>query len=104
MRDKVSLKTTCIKNVQLKIVKIRTGCQYKGYLNYCENLKWAAQNLRLGHMRPTGRGVDIAGLTTYLQWSCFDSMLCSHLGNANSDVDHINVHSGRMFPLLYTNP
>jgi len=25
-RDKVSLKTPCIKNVKFKIIKIRTGC------------------------------------------------------------------------------
>jgi len=64
IRDKVTLKTTCIKNVELKIVKIRTGCQYKGYFNYCKSLIWAAQNLRLGHsdMRPRGRGLDIAAL------------------------------------------
>jgi len=60
--DKVTLKTTCIKNIELKIVKIRTGCQYKGYFNCCENLNWAAQHLRLGHMRPTRRGFDIAVL------------------------------------------
>jgi len=36
--DKLALKTTCIKNVNFKIIKIRTGCQYVGYLYYCENL------------------------------------------------------------------
>jgi len=55
----VALKTTCIKNVKLKIVKIRTGYQYTGYFYYSKNLNWAAQNLRLGHRRPVGRGLDI---------------------------------------------
>jgi len=27
-RDTVALSTTCIKNVKLKIIKIKTGCQY----------------------------------------------------------------------------
>jgi len=59
----VALKTTSIKNVKFKIIKIRTGCQYMGYFYYySEKLNWAAQNLRLGHMRPVGRGLDIAGL------------------------------------------
>jgi len=31
-RDIVALRTTCIKNVKFKIFKIRTGCQYVGYL------------------------------------------------------------------------
>jgi len=37
-------------------MKIRTGCQYVGYIYYTDNLNWAAQNLRLG------RGLDIAGV------------------------------------------
>jgi len=57
-RDKVALRTTCIKTVRFKIIKTSTGCQYVGYLYYSENLKWAAQNLRLG------RGLDMAGLNT----------------------------------------
>jgi len=44
--DKVALRITCIKNVKFKILKIRTGCQYVGYLHYNENRNWAAQNLR----------------------------------------------------------
>ena len=60
--DKVALKTTCIKNVKFKIIKIRTGCQYVGYFYNSENLNRAAQNLRLGHMRPAGRALDIADL------------------------------------------
>jgi len=41
-RDKVALKTTCIKNIKFKIIKIRTGCQYIGYFCCSENLNWAA--------------------------------------------------------------
>ena len=54
--DKVALKTTCIKNVKFKIIKIRTGCQDVGYLYYSKNLNWSTKNRRLG------RGLDIAGL------------------------------------------
>ena len=61
-RDKVALRTTCIKNVKFKIIKTRTGCQYVGYFYYSENLNWAAQNPRLGCMRATGHGLDIADL------------------------------------------
>jgi len=43
-----------IKNVKFKIIKIRRACQYIGYFTYSEKLNWAAQNLRLGHMRPAG--------------------------------------------------
>jgi len=31
-----------------------------------QNLNWAAQNVRLGHMRSVGRDVDIAGICLYL--------------------------------------
>jgi len=51
-RDKVVLRTTCTKNVKLKIIKTRTGCQYVGYFYYSKNLNWAAQNPWLGRMRP----------------------------------------------------
>ena len=53
---------TCIKNVKLKVNKIRKGCRYVGYFYYSENLNWAAQNLCLGRMRPEDRGLDIAAL------------------------------------------
>jgi len=36
--DKVALRTTCIKNVKFKILKIGTGFQYVGYFYYSENL------------------------------------------------------------------
>jgi len=39
---KVELKTTCIKNVKFKIIKIRIGCQYIAYFYYSENLNGAA--------------------------------------------------------------
>jgi len=41
-RDKVALRTTCIKNVKFKIIEIRTGCEYVGYFYYSVNLNWAA--------------------------------------------------------------
>ena len=41
-RDKVSLRISCIKHVTFKIIKIRIGCQYVGYLYYSENFNWAA--------------------------------------------------------------
>ena len=61
--DKVALLPTCIKNVKFKIINVRTGCQYIGDFYYSDKLNWAAQNLRLGHMRPVGRGLDIADLS-----------------------------------------
>jgi len=48
---KMALRTTCIKNVKLKIIKTRAGCQYIGSFYYSKNLNWAAQNLWLGHMQ-----------------------------------------------------
>ena len=56
------IEDSCIKNFKFKIIKIRADCQYVRYFCYSENLTWAAQNLRLGRMRPEGRGLDIAGL------------------------------------------
>jgi len=56
-RDKVVLRTTCIKNVKLKIIKTRTGCQYVGYFYYSKSLNWAAENPRLD------RGLDVAVLS-----------------------------------------
>ena len=55
-RDKVALRTTCIKDVKFKSIKIRTACQHvrKFYCN--KNLNWAAHNLRLGCE------LDIAGV------------------------------------------
>jgi len=34
--------TTCITNFKFRLIKVRTGCQYGGYLYYSENLNWAA--------------------------------------------------------------
>jgi len=36
-RDKVALRTTCIKNVKFKIIETRTVCQYAGDFDYSEN-------------------------------------------------------------------
>jgi len=54
----MALRTTCIKNVKLKIIKTRAGCHYVGHLYYSKNLNWAAQNLHLGSR------LDIAVLDT----------------------------------------
>jgi len=51
---KGALRTTCVKNVKFKVIKIRTGCQYVGYFSCSENLNWAAQNPQLDRMRPVG--------------------------------------------------
>ena len=48
-RDKVALRTTCIKNDKFKIIKIRTGCQCVGYFYYSKNLNCAACGPRVGH-------------------------------------------------------
>jgi len=50
----VALKATSIKDVKFKIIVVRTGCQCMRYFYYTENLNWAEQNLRLGHMRAAG--------------------------------------------------
>jgi len=43
------MKTNCIKIFKFRIIKIRTGCQYIGYIYYSENLNWAAYGPRVGH-------------------------------------------------------
>jgi len=48
-RDKVALRTTCIKNDKFKIITIRTGCEYVGYFYYSKNLNWAACGPRVRH-------------------------------------------------------
>jgi len=55
-RDKVALRTTCIKNVKFKIIKIRTGCQYRRTLLLQATPELGRTSLRLG------RGSDIADL------------------------------------------
>jgi len=57
-RDKVALRTTCIKNVKFKIIN-RLSLSVCRILLHSKNLNWAAQNPRLGRMRPTGCGLDI---------------------------------------------
>ena len=59
----MALRTTCIKVVKFKIIKIRTGWQCVGYFYYNEHLHWVARNLRLGGMRPAGPGLDITDLS-----------------------------------------
>jgi len=44
-RDKVALRTTCIKNVKSKIIKLRTGCQYVRY--------FATAKFKLDRTKPT---------------------------------------------------
>jgi len=56
---KMALRTTCIENVKLNIIKIRTSCQYVGSFHYSENLNWAAQNLWLACMWPSSHRLDI---------------------------------------------
>jgi len=48
-RDKVALRNTYIKNIKFKIIKVKTGCQYVGYLHNSENLNWAACGPRVRH-------------------------------------------------------
>jgi len=61
----VALRTTYIKNVEFKIIKIRTGCRL---LHNSENLNVVAQNLQLGH------GLGIAGLKESSQRKVFFCM------------------------------
>jgi len=64
-RDKVTLRTTCIKNVKFKMIKTRSGCQY---VAYCRILilqrkpKVGCTNPQLGRISARGRGLDIGGL------------------------------------------
>jgi len=43
---KKALRTTCIENIKLKIIKIRTGCQYVGCFYY-------SQKPKLGRTKPS---------------------------------------------------
>ena len=56
-RDKVALKTTCVQNVKLKIIKMKTGCQYAyiyvGYFYYRTKLSTGLH---------AARRLDVAGL------------------------------------------
>jgi len=53
----MALRTTCIKNVKFKIIKIRTGCEYVRYFYHSENLNWAAKKFDWATC-----WLDIAGL------------------------------------------
>jgi len=44
----VALRTTCIKNIRFKIIKVRTCC-HVDYLYYGVTLNWAARGPRVGH-------------------------------------------------------
>ena len=65
-RDKVALRTTCIKNVKFKIIK-KDRLSVVRILLLQRNLKWAARNLRLGRMQPAGSWLDIADLDHWLR-------------------------------------
>jgi len=58
----VALRTTCIKNIKFKIIKIRIGCQYVGYFYYSQNLLCRAKSSTGPH---AGRGSDIAGTDSH---------------------------------------
>jgi len=45
-RDKLVLRTTCIKYIKFKIIKTRAGYEWVEYFYYSENLDWAACGLR----------------------------------------------------------
>jgi len=53
-RDKVALRTTCNRNVKIKIIKIRTGCQHvkgtstaaKTWNGPCKTFDWAGSGQR----------------------------------------------------------
>jgi len=47
---KVALQTNCIKIFKFRIIKVRTGCQYIGYIYYSENLNWAACGPRIADL------------------------------------------------------
>jgi len=57
-RANVALRTTCIKNVKFKIIKIKAGCQYVGYFYYSKNLTGP----HITFVQPEGRGLNIPGL------------------------------------------
>jgi len=49
---KVALRTTCIKNVKFKTIKIRSGCQYVGYFYWTglhKTFDWATCGPQVGH-------------------------------------------------------
>jgi len=50
----MALKTTCIKNVKFKIIKVRTGRQHMGYFYYSESINATAENFPLGRVRTAG--------------------------------------------------
>jgi len=91
--DKVALRTTCIKNVKLKFIKIRTGCQYVGYFHCSWNLNWVAQNLWLGRM---ARRLDTAELDNSLHCFLVTCLLESCAGWVDPRRLWVHTFSGRV--------
>ena len=70
----MALRTTYIKIFKLKVIKIRTGCQYVSYSYYSENLNWAACGPRVGHSCSKlifANRVCLTGVFALLQVYCF---------------------------------
>ena len=99
----MALRTTCIKNVKFKVIKIRTGCQYVACFYYSENLNWAAQNLRLGHTRPEGRGLDIAALklTENLEFLIVMLICRGFVNNVVKTFDDLSLACENLIRFLY---
>ena len=68
-RDKVTLRTACIKNVKFEIIKKDRSSAFR-ILLLLRNINWAARNLRLSRMRPAGSGLDIADVEAYKALEC----------------------------------
>ena len=91
--DKVALRATCIKNVKLKIIKTRTGCQYVGYFYYSENLNWAAQNPRLGRLTAVGHSCfrQILALVQCLPCLLILKFIIQHSHLVHEQLPHFQV-------------
>jgi len=59
-RDKVAVRTTCIKNINLRLSKYELVVSVSAIYTTVKTY-WSAQILQLGCMWPEGRGLDIAG-------------------------------------------
>jgi len=55
-------------------VPVKDRLQVRRLLILHQNLHWAERNLRLGHMRPAGRGLVIAGLSACYTYICIFSL------------------------------
>ena len=101
----MALRTTCIKNVKFKFIKIRTGCQYVGYVYYIENLTgphktfdWATCGSRVGHSwdrqsQTRRRGCHCCELQDDL------FAFCGRIGTAGVDL-HNRVFSTHLIGFL----